>query len=94
MANFMKIHEIRKYLNRHACKTLKLGLCVSHLDYANAILYGLPDTTINRLQRVQSMCAELTLKKAKHSSVTEALTELHWLPVRQRITFKLLSIVH
>ena len=40
------------------------------------------------------MCAKLTVKKTKHSSVTGALTELHWLPVRQRVTLKLMSIIH
>ena len=40
MANFVRIMEICKFLNHDACETLMLGLCRSHLDYANAILYG------------------------------------------------------
>ena len=58
MANFFRIRGIRKYLNRDACQTFLLGLCISHLDYANAILYGLPDVDINKLQRIQTMCAK------------------------------------
>ena len=42
MANFFRIRGIRKYLNRDACQTLLLGLCISHLDYANAILMASP----------------------------------------------------
>ena len=94
MANFFRIRGIRKYLNKDACQTLLLGLCISHLDYANAILYGLPDVDINKLQRIQTMCAKLVLNRKKSDSATEALKELHWIPIRLRITFKLLMIVH
>ena len=94
MVNFTCICSIRQYLNKDVCETLVLGLCISHLDYSNSILYGLPDITINKLQRIQSMCAKLVLNRKKHSSVTEALTALHWIPVRYHITFKLLTIIH
>ena len=94
MANFFRIRGIRKYLNRDACKTLLLGLCISHLDYANAILYGLPDVDINKLQCIQTMCAKLVLNHKRSDSATEALKELHWIPIRLRITFKLLMVVH
>ena len=94
MANFFRIRGIRKYLNRDACQTLLLGLCISHLDYANAILYGLPDVDINKLQRIQTMCAKLVLNRKRSDSATEALKELHWIPIRLRITFKLLMVVH
>ena len=94
IGNFFKIRSIRGYLNRAATETLLLGLCVSHLDYSNSTLYGLPDVDINQLQQAQSMCAKLVLNCNQYCSTTEALKELHWLPVRQRITFKLLTIVH
>ena len=94
MANFFRIRGIRKYLNKDACQTLLLGLCISHLDYANAILYGLPDVDIDKLQRIQTMCAKLVLNRKKSDSATEALKELHWIPVRLRITFKLLMVIH
>ena len=94
MANFFRIRGIRKYLNKDACQTLLLGLCISHLDYTNAILYGLPDVDIDKLQRIQTMCAKLVLNRKKSDSATEALKELHWIPVRLRITFKLLMVIH
>ena len=30
----------------------------------------------------------------KHDSATVALTRLHWLPIRARINFKILTLVH
>ena len=94
MANFFRIRSIRCYLNRSAAETLLFSSCISHLDYANAILYGLPDIGIKRLQRVQSMCAKLVPNHNLYSSSTAALKELHWLPIRQSIVFKFMTIIH
>ena len=49
IANFVRIHNIHQYLTKDACTTLVLGLCISHLDYANALYYGLLDKTISHL---------------------------------------------
>ena len=94
MMNFIKIRNIHKYLNKSACKTLLLALHISHLDYSNAILINLPDNTINKLQRIKNMCAKLILNKQKFDSVREAMKELHWLPIKQRIKFKILTIFY
>ena len=40
MGNLTWIKSIRKYLSKDACATLVLMLCISHLDYRNALLYG------------------------------------------------------
>ena len=94
MMYFIKIRNICKYLNKSAHETLLLALCISHLDYSNAILINLPDNTINKLQRIQNMCAKLILNKGKFDSVPEAMKELHWLPIKQRIMFKILTIFY
>ena len=69
--------------------SLLLSLCVSHLDYCNSILYGLPDSTIGKLQCIQNMCAHLVLRRTKWDSVTACLAYLCWLPIKQWIKFKL-----
>ena len=74
--NFVRICNIRQYLTKDACTTLVLSLCISHLDYANALSYGLPNKTISHLQMVQTVCAKLTLKKSKYDSTREALAQL------------------
>ena len=71
-----------------------MGLVILHLDYANAILVGLPETDINKLQQVQNMVAKLMLNKDKHNSVTECFIKLHWLPIRTRIHFKILTFTY
>ena len=91
MVNLVKIHNIRKYLRDDAAKTLLVGLFLSHLDYANAILAGLPERDINKLQRKENIAARLATKVKKHDSTTNALRKLHWLPIRARIEHKLLT---
>ena len=81
MANFIKIKFICKHITWEACTTLLLMLCMSHLDYLNAVLYGIPNKTLNKYQRIQNMCAKLALGKSKYDSSTESLKTLHWLPI-------------
>ena len=89
MLNFIRIRGIRHLLTEEATSSLVLSLCVSHLDYCNAVLYGLPDVTISRMQKVQNMCARLVLRRSKWDSAKACLAKLHWLPIRQRIIFKI-----
>ena len=87
--NLLKIKNIRRFLNKEACQTLIHGLVISHLDYCNAILAGLPEGTIKVFEKVQAMSAKTILSRSKFSSTTDAYMELHWLPIRYRIKFKI-----
>ena len=46
------------------------------------------------MQAVQNMAAKITLGKGKFDSATRCLVQLHWLPIKARIEFKILSLVH
>ena len=94
MANFIKVKSICKYITQEACSKLLLMLCISHLDYSNAVLYGIPNKTLNKYHRIQSMCAKLVLGKSKYDSSTESLKALYWLPIQQQIEFKILTMTH
>ena len=89
MTNFIKIKSVCKYITRETCTTLVLMLCMSHLDYSNALLYGLPNKNIKRYQMIQNICAKLVLVRPKYSSSTKTLKCLHWLPIQQRINHKI-----
>ena len=84
------ISRIRRCLSIDSTKTLVHALVTSHLDHCNALLYGLPDYLIQRLQYVLNTAAKVITCKRKFDHVTPLLIELHWLPVRQRIVFKIL----
>ena len=92
--NVYKISKIRKYLTLDACKTLMQSLVVSHLDYANSILINLPNKTIAPLERIQRMAARITLGKHKRYDAMKAFKELHWLPIKKRIEYKVCLMVY
>ena len=94
MLNFQKIKYIQPVLTIDTTHTLVRGLVTSHLDYCNVIFRGLPEYLLDLLQKVQNAAAKLVLGMKKHDSATPALTRLHWLPIRARIDFKILTLVH
>ena len=94
MINIQQIKLIRPFVNSEACTTLVLGLVISHLDYCNSILAGLPDVSINQMQRVQNLAAKVVIGKSKRDSATECLSALHWLPIMSRVNHKILTLIH
>ena len=50
MWNLLKLKAICDLLTEQTCKTLVMGLVISHPDYTNAILVGLPEIDIHKLQ--------------------------------------------
>ena len=87
------LRRIRKYLSKDNTKTLIHAFISSRVDYCNSLLYGLPEYQLNKLQRVQNMCARLICNESKYCHITPLLVDLHWLPVKFRIEFKILLIV-
>ena len=85
---------IRNILNEDTTHTPVLSLIMSHLDYCNAIFYGLPEVDLKRLQRVQNIAAKLVLNKSHRDSVTQYMFHLHWLPIKSRIDYKILTLTH
>ena len=90
---YMQLHRIgriKKYLSTDALKSLIHATITSRLDYANGLLYGINKCHLYRLQKVQNHCARIIAKSGRRSHMTPILKSLHWLPIKQRITFKVL----
>jgi len=83
--------SIRKLLGRDVTIQLVCTLVLSRLDYCNGVLAGLPASTLAPLQQVLHAAARLVndLKMSDHVTST-----LHWLPIKQRVDYKLCCHVH
>ena len=93
MYGLYKLKRVRKVLTDEAAETIAVGVVMSHLDYSNAILIGLPKYEINRLQRIQVLAARAVLGRKAHESSTRCLKQLHWLPIHLTIEHKVLGLV-
>ena len=57
--HLFNIRRIRKFLNHETVQILVNAFITSRLDYRKSLLYGLPATQLNKLQRVQNAAARL-----------------------------------
>ena len=89
-----RISSIRKYPAVDATKTLTSAFILSRLDFCNALLSGVPQYLLDRLQCVQNAAASLTVKASNTDLVIPTLTSLYWLPVVTRIQYKILSLCY
>ena len=87
-----RIGKLRRYLDAGSTEKLVHAFISSRLENCNGILYGLPDKHLNKLQRIQNAAVRLVSLTKKRDHITPVLMELHWLPVRHRITYKLLVL--
>ena len=89
-----QISKIKEYLTRDQLQTVIQAYVISRLDQNNSLLAGIPDYMIRKLQMVQNACARLINGIRKYDHITPSLMQLHWLPVEQRIIFKVLLLVY
>ena len=87
-----RISSIRQFLSVQITNTLICAYVLSKLDYCNALLVNCPQYLLDKLQRVQNAAARLVFRVKKNEHVTPLLKKLHWLPVEQRIKYKISSI--
>ena len=87
------LRHIRRSLTDEVANTVARCIVLSRIDYCNSLLYGAPSKYLNKLQRVQNSLARIVLNKSFRSPAGPLLRELHWLPVAQRVRFKIASLV-
>ena len=87
------IGRIRGLLDQSTTRLLVHSLITSRIDYCNALLYGLPKGTTDRIQKLQNKAARLITRTKLRDHITPVLKSLHWLPVEMRIKFKIACLV-
>ena len=89
-----QISKIKKFLTTEQQKTVIISLVISKLDRNNSLLHNLPVYLLVKLQRIQNSAARLLCSAGRQIDAIPLLITLHWLPVKQRIKFKILLIVY
>ena len=86
------IRRVRRCLTLTATQLLVQALVLSRLDYCDALLLGLPQGHISRLQRVQNSAARLVTCTPWREHISPVMMQLHWLPIAQCIEYKTLTL--
>ena len=90
-----KIAEIKSFLTKEQLETVVCAGVLSRLDYCNMLYFGITEARLRKLQSVQNSAVHLIKKRTNQQiSTTDLLKQLHWLPVKKRIAYKILLIVH
>jgi len=95
-----QLRPVVRSLSVNATKTLVQAFISCCLDYCNSLLFGISDAAtdevglLRRLQSVQNAAARLVTGARWCDHITPVLRQLHWLPVRQHVVFKIAGLVH
>ena len=88
------IRRIRHLLPLSAATALANSLVSSKLDYCNSLYSGISQSNLNKLQRIQNSLARVITNTSKYQHITPTLKTLHWLPIKQRIDYKLCLLTY
>ena len=88
------LRHIRPLLDHKVANTVACSIVNTRLDYCNSLLYGLPAKNVAKLQRVQNTLARLVSGRGRWEHVRPVLKDLHWLPITQRVQYKVALITH
>ena len=91
---FPQLRPVARSLPEESAKTLVQAFMSCRLDYCNALRYGISDSLFKRLQSIQNAAARFLTGASRHENISPVLRSLHWLPVKQRVDYKLASIVY
>ena len=88
------IWNIRGKLDFKAAKTVVQALILSKLGYCNSLLVGTPECHLSHLQCIQNMACRVMCNLRKYNHVSASMNSLHWLRVRECITYNIAYLVH
>lgn len=83
-----QLWQIRACLTQASCEILVHAFISSQLDYCNAVFAGCNKSVLKSIQLIQNAAARLVCRKRKWEHISPVLHDLHWLPVADRLTFK------
>ena len=88
------INRLRPFLSTDNTAVLIHALVTSRIDYCNALLTGVPLKLHRKLQLVQNSAARVLSRSPSFEHISPVLQQLHWLPVKYRVEFKILLLTY
>ena len=89
------LRHIRRSISLDVANTTTACIVGTRLDYCNAVLYDATEKSLNMLQIVQNKLARVVCNVTTRQQHTiDLLRNLHWLPIRSRIMFKVASLCY
>ena len=89
-----KLHRLGPLLYPTTLHSVVLVMVISRLDYRNALYAGITSQLMHCLQTIQNDATRLIFKVPRSTSASPLLRKLHWLPIAQRVTFKVMCLAH
>ena len=89
-----RLQTVRRSLTKESLLTLVHTFVTSRVDHCNGLLFGSHSYLLDRLQSMLNSAARLVMNIPKFSHISAAIRdELHWLPIRRGIDFKIALMV-
>ncbi len=88
------LRRVRKSLDHNTARLIATAIIHSKLDYCNSLYLNLPSSKLNRLQLIQNAAARAITNHPKFDHITPVLKALHWLKIRERIHYKIVSLTY
>jgi len=96
-SGYFQLRQLRpvvRSLTTEAAKTVVQAFVCCRLDYCNSLQYGESDGLTQKLQSVQNAAARFVTGSRRCDHISHLLVQLHWLPVRRRVEYKVVCLVH
>jgi len=87
-----QLRPVTRVLSAEAANIVIHAFISSRLDYCNSLLFGISRQSAPASSGRTKCCTTSCYRRREH--ITPVLRQLHWLPVRQRIEFKLAVLVY
>ena len=96
-ACYYELHRLaskRRFLTSATTVTLVSAFVLSRINYCNSLLFGLTHDVTPHFQRMQNYAARVIWRSPKLSNINTHLKSLHWLPVKERSTYKIACLCY
>ena len=89
-----RLRHLRHTVDRDVRQRLVSALILSRIDYCNVVFAALPSVALVPLRRAMNAAVRFVAGLGPRDHTSDAQRELHWLPIEQRITYKLCVLMH